>query len=308
MSYLECFKTALMLYQGQYMRPGYQPTILSWFRHSNTKYQDLQNLENELLNPGRADPKDIIKKYLNQLSDNHHSFRNYFLDALVASFPEEHWSQFYSKPIVFYQGMLFRGTMQHYKTAFQEGMEGGRSDNVEDYANDTSGNIGLSTSKDISVAKTYSISTFQTTKGVHFEYGYLYYIDYSGESGIDIIESHKKRGNEWTAWMANHKDEVNIIERVQASDIIGCWDTRNERFIKNKAYSKSNVIFVNKEMGSEEKAELIKSNINTHIIGILDESSGEFQKINTNNKHRVKPNHFSDSGMQEVRSIFSKRL
>lgn len=178
----------------------------------------------------------IIKEYLFKLSDNHHSFRSYLLDELSKLDNGDKWEKYYSRPIVYATGLLFRETLQAPAKAFGRGMRGGQSPNVEDYANDTSGGTGLSTTKDFDVARQYSCSSFQTARGAHMEYGYIYFINYRGSGGVDIIETHKKRGNDFLVGVAKHKGEVNIIGKVDKEDIIGCIEARTVKYIPNPNY------------------------------------------------------------------------
>ena len=109
------------------------------------------------------------------------------------------------------------------------------SKKIEDYANDTSLGVGVSTSKDKKCAEAYSVSTFLTNKGAHYQHGWCYEINYRGIGGIDIEETLLKRNCKIIAAIASRKAEVNIIGKIEPEDIVGCWNKFDE-YIPNPNY------------------------------------------------------------------------
>lgn len=243
--YVAEFNDAFTSYStSQIPRPGY---IFGWFtsiRHSKNLYPHIATLKANLENCNDAESaKSILTQYFKspQTKFNNHSFAIYFIEALCKKYPNEGWEQYYPKEKVvkFFNGRLYRGTLQHPNDALKNGMQGSRSDNIEDYANDTNTHTGVSTSKNLGVASKYQHSVFNTVKGCHIQKGFLYEINYRGKGGVDIIETLKARQNDITANIAAHKEEVNIIGKVDPEDIVGFWDQvgnyqKNPKYLENR--------------------------------------------------------------------------
>ncbi len=238
--YSQCFQDALLNYQNQSARSGYVFGWFSTFRHSRTLYPHIQTLQNDLdAAESEAEAMQILKAYFSspRTKMNNHSFAMYLLDILSASYGHEGWEEFYpqGKQLVFYTGILYRGTLQHPDDALARGMTSGASPNIEDYANDTNMHTGVSTSKVKEIAHKYQNLVIPTHRSAFLKRGFLYEINYRGAGGIDIIETLKARGDYLTANIASHKQEVNIIGKIVPEDIVGYWDENGE-YHKNDKY------------------------------------------------------------------------
>lgn len=238
--YITNYNQAFTNYSAQSERHGYPMGFFSFIRHRDcaNKKAHIVSLEKNL-NVDDISAKSSLERFFSDpdTTFNNHSFSLYLLDELSKSYPDENWERFYPvvKKAVYYTGQLYRGSLQIPIDAFINGMKGSSSDKIEDYTNDTNFDVGVSTSKKIEVAKSYTITTMQTMKGAHYAYGYLYEINYRGIGGVDIIETLKARGNDLSAEVASHKAEVNIIDSISPKDIEGCWD-RNDIFFPNPKY------------------------------------------------------------------------
>lgn len=243
LTFLKCFDEAFEHYQRQSDRPGYLFGWLSSFRHSNILYPHIHTLQADLKNASDADQaKSLLQNYFKspQTKLNNHSFAIYLLDVLSREYPDEGWDIYYpmEKSIVFYSGILYRGTLQTPDDALENGITSGKSRSVEDYAHDTNMHTGVSTSKNKKCAGAYQDTVLQTPTGAYRLKGYLYEIDYRGIGGIDIIETLKKRGRNITAAIASHKEEVNVIGTVKPEDIVGYWD-QSGKYIANPGYDQN---------------------------------------------------------------------
>lgn len=236
--YSDCFIDALENYKNQAKRHGYCPGMFAAWRHSKKSYGHIDGLQKQLLNlSDDVAAKEVLKNYFNSPATkfNNHSFALYFLDQLMAKDAEGNWDRFYpkQKQVKFYNGIVYRGTLQKPEDALKNGICAlSRSPRVDDYACHTSMSIGVSTSKDKEVAKAYQTSVFPTGMSCYFEVGYLYEINYRGVGGIDIVETLKARGNLITS---DGTQEVNIMGRISPNDIVGYWN-KNGEFIENPNY------------------------------------------------------------------------
>lgn len=245
-SYLDIYFNALDNYISQKRRPGYAPGLFTHLRHSFYEYPALIDFRKILQKAkSKEEQKNTITAFLTNLNVegkiNNHSFTAYLIDELVRSDPESNWEKLYPKPIVFYQGILYRGTLQKPEDAFANGMTSSVSKKIEAYCNDTNCSTGVSTSTEKSIAQKYKTSVFQTAYGAHYEHGYLYKINYRGHGGVDIIETLKARGQNCRAAIAAHKQEVNIVGTVKPEDIVGCWGP-DDKWIPNPVYSEKTTI------------------------------------------------------------------
>ncbi len=227
------FEQALTLYCKQAKRPGYVFGLFSSIRHSKTLYPHIAKLQYNLNNcDSDAEAKKILISYFQspQTKLNNHSFALYLLDLLCKTDRNETWEIYYPKEkrIKFYTGTLYRGTLQAPHDALANGIMRESSENIEDYADDTNGHIGISTSKDFAVAKSYQTTILTGGGSAVVHKGYIYKIDYPEKGAIDIIETLRERGKNIMAAIASHKNEVNIIGRIAPQDIVGYWDQQDK--------------------------------------------------------------------------------
>lgn len=237
-SYSTIYQQALTNYKKQQSRAGYTPGLFTSWRHSCVEYPELITLKNRIESAG--DPqtaKAIIIEYLSKLQlqkkINNHSFASYFLDQLTMNDNANKWEQFYpnDKKLVFYNGTLYRGMRIDKKTLediFTNGIKARETSyNIDDYVSDASLSLGISTSKDMSVAKYYatgiSARGFKECGKVFLVNGYVFEIDYQGMGGIDIIPTLEARKHSLRLALAKTKQEVNIIEDIPASSIKGAY-------------------------------------------------------------------------------------
>ncbi|MBV8801419.1 MAG: hypothetical protein JO131_00360, partial [Gammaproteobacteria bacterium] len=152
-------------------RSGYTRTFLSNLRHYgflgffdskkrivNKQAQEVLALLQTLTD--ETAKKHIILAFLNQNKSklNNHSFGCYLIDILRQEYPNDGWEKYEPKPVIHFQGELFHGTYIQPKTIFSQGLiSNNHSSNIEDYIVTTSGSIGISTSKNMDVAKKYAL-------------------------------------------------------------------------------------------------------------------------------------------------------
>jgi hypothetical protein len=241
LTYIDVYNQAVNAYASQAERPGYQPTLfLTWVRHDREKYPALIELETELLTAVSRDAQKIIlEKWLQdpRLKANDHSFRTYFVDALIQAFPDEAWEKYDKKPLIFYSsdGFLYRGSLQHPDDAFKNGMHSSsHAKDIEDFAALMNYSAGVSTSKSVTVAKSYSSQLKMDHYGVHEFTGFIYQIHYRGNAGIDIEATQRKRGI--LIPLKGTKQEVNIVSSIPPEDIVGHgYVDENKMYVQIKA-------------------------------------------------------------------------
>lgn len=243
--YLKAFIDAYKDYVGQSPRPGY---VLGWFsrlRHGRSLYPHIQTLFKQLQTASDDEAANIIINYLKspKTKFNNHSFSIYLLKNLMISFPDAQWEEYYpkEKQIVFYNGELFRGSLQEPEQAFRDGMTSEGAHKIDEFAKHTNMAVGVSTSKVKAIAERYKNSTFLTPKSAYIQAGYLYQIDYRGLGAVDINKTMEKRGNDIERYVGQNKEEVNIVGGIPADDIVGCWD-KNNKWIPNPSYNPNKVI------------------------------------------------------------------
>lgn len=228
--YLETFKRAQLSYTNREKRDGYTRTWLSYFRHFFGMTKDDVDFFTQL---SQVDDKDTAKKLiedyftLNAKSFNNHSFGSYFLDFLQKEFPDENWKRFDPKPIIYYQGTLYRGDSRPYDKIFEEGfIEPKSSESLDDYVKGATGCIGVSTTKSFGIAHAFALPPvtsrrMEDTGFVYSHNGFVYEIDYSGTDGIDVVNTWKARGGlTFTAWFSQELQEVNVKGRIAREDIV----------------------------------------------------------------------------------------
>ncbi|ODN43673.1 hypothetical protein [Piscirickettsia litoralis] len=236
MKYSQIFKKAFENYTKMAIRPGYTAGRFASIRHGKKMYPHIKNLQDKLSNP-QSNPKQLLDDYFksDDTKLNNHSFAMYLIDALEAHDPKENWGKYYpqGKKVVFYSGKLYLGTMQSPEDAFTNGMSANSTPTLEPYISGTSKGTGLSTSKSKQVAESDSQEIIPMI-GMPLEEpmvknGYTYKINYRGSGGVDIVGTHKARSNSRVLSTAcKFKQEVNIIGKVEARDIVGCWDHKGE--------------------------------------------------------------------------------
>ncbi|STX28303.1 Uncharacterised protein [Legionella beliardensis] len=232
MTYLVAFQKAYTDYVTQSQRQGYTFGWFSSLRHSRSFYPHIEDLFNELKKADNLEAqKAIVEGYLKspKTKFNNHSFSIYLLKYLTEKFPNESWEEYYpkDKQIAFYTGILYRGTLQSPQDALKKGISSKTSPRIEEFAQHTSMAVGISTSKSKGIAAKYRTSTFSTGKGVYFETGYLYKINYRGLGGIDINKTLEVRNDSITMTIGQDKQEVNIVDTIPTEDIVGYWDQKD---------------------------------------------------------------------------------
>jgi hypothetical protein len=254
-SYLDIYLTALENYTNQKPRAGYTPGLFSCIRHSCYEYSELVDFRKSLQ---KAPKKEIQKKTIEaflftlrkQGKINNHSFASYFLDALIKDDPTGRWECFYpdEKKIVFYSGTLYRGMRIDFDVLmdiFANGLKNRKSSvAIDDYISDASLSMGISTSKNKTLAGTYALGMisrgYKDSGKVLLIDGYLLEIDYNGLGGIDIMPTLAARGHHIRLALAKQKQEVNIIGDIPASCIKGAYHVTHEHGISKEFYYNPN--------------------------------------------------------------------
>lgn len=261
--YIELYKIALEKYIAQAERthyslmnkkdkPIYTFGLFSWFRHSRIEYPTL-NLLRQQLEVDESEKQsfavEAIKEHFRKTKWNNHSFNNYLLDEIRKNVNDEtwdeHWKAFDMNPIVYYQGLLFRGCGIAPEIAFAEGLgESNTSLSIDDYIASRNGSIGVSTSKSFDVAYCYALPQphLQNAYEPWWPSSYVYVLDYQQDGGIDLEETFKARGKNIAASLANNKEEINIIKSVSPEDIVSAFYVdREDKIIwhANPGYKRS---------------------------------------------------------------------
>lgn len=226
--YLESFEKAKEAYVKQKNRPGYVRGFFSGWRHGTTLNQYATELHVQLKQEEKEEiSKDIIKKVFieHKKEFNNHSFMLYLLDELVKDFPNEGWEQFNPKPIKLYKGEVYRGTDANPDTIFAKGFkEYSVSENLEDYTCYNTGSRGISTSKSYHVAQTYALPLVRPQHDCSLmearSEGYVYIINYRGNTGIDIDATSLERAKHTGSNPKTGKKEVNVVGAIKPSDIV----------------------------------------------------------------------------------------
>lgn len=226
--YLVQFELALDKYKRQAERPGYPNGLFTSLRHSRYEYPAVALLRNRLREAiSCSAAKDIIIQHFKKHPNFHnHSFNTYLVDELRAAYPEEGWEAFDPKPILFYKGLLFRGTITPQDEAAVEGLRtSALPDDVETLLSPFNGDCGQSASKDFSVALSYADPNIGIGSRRQHRTGYVYLIDYKGEKGYDLVETHKKRARGKFSslslfFLPEDEKEVNIAETISPYDLV----------------------------------------------------------------------------------------
>ncbi len=243
----DIFQHSLEAYRNHITRPGYKQGWFSFLRHRGN-HKSLKQLQKDILaSPDQLET--LIKDHLlkRKKAANNHSFVMYLLDELKNAYPEQDWSQFDPKPLVMGNGLLYRGTASSPTHVFRNGfLDYNPSEKIDDYLADMNGSVGISTTRDFSIAHTYALPRIQLHCGditnnndIHLQ-SYIYKINYRGLSGIDIEGTAKARSKRFSAWCAQSKKEINIIGKIETADIEGAWkvfrDNREKVWIPNPHY------------------------------------------------------------------------
>jgi hypothetical protein len=210
----------------------------SSFRHSRTEYPRLIALKMRLQADHSAEQLDAKAAIVAHFNDdankwNHHSFNNYLFDEIKKHADalewQNTWLAYDKKPILYYRGILFRGTGAHPTQAFKNGLiESNDSNNLEDYIKDMNGAIGVSTSKLFRVANGYALPNINPKDEYAdiWHESYIYVIDYQGTRGIDLEQTFNARQHSIAAYLSgleNGKAEVNVIEKIEPQHIVGAF-------------------------------------------------------------------------------------
>lgn len=212
--------------------------LFSYFRHKCEEYDALKTLRAELQKDLSEDQAVARLAIIQHFEDkkhrwNNHSFNNYLLDEIKQHVTDkewkETWERFDTQPIIYYKGVLFRGTGTAPAHAFKHGMvESNDSRSIDAYIKDMNGAIGVSTSKVFSVAQGYALPPIDPRKEwVYFwSESYIYLIDYQGTRGIDLERTFRARGKNIAAYLSGEKTgkaEVNVIDSIEAEHIVGAF-------------------------------------------------------------------------------------
>lgn len=266
--YTEIIKSAAEKYKNLAPRPGYPTTCFTAWRHShrgdNKRVEALfKAIDN--LSDAEAEAEAYIKEYFSVEQKkifNHfhnHSFNTYLVDELIASFPDAGWEIYEPKPLEFYQGELYRGTLQQPDDAFKNGMRTDFSDSIEDYAQTTSYSVGVSTSKSVTTAGSYQNFVQGCEARARIVSGYLYKINYRDSDGIDIVATCEKR-NSSVGYQTKYKAEVNIIGAISSEDIVGAGRIVDGRF---------QLTIPNPNYQEDKQVALIQKNQALHLAGLF---------------------------------------
>lgn len=234
---LNAFSIALNNYCTQSPR-GYRMGFFSALRHDFTKNATLTNLEREIKESKTDEAAlDVVVSHLlaKGATFNNHSFNAYFIDALKSSALNTiDWDCFTPKAIKKYQGPVYRGTSQPPQKIFNEGFrELEQSDQVEDYLKFRNQRIGISTSKEMDVAKEYALNSRRSGRT-----RYVYAINYRGDAGFDVLSTGKARGVSFHAlWHRDRlsgfrKQEVNVRGVISRADVVGAWEVGSNDTLK----------------------------------------------------------------------------
>ncbi|MFN7095042.1 MAG: hypothetical protein ACK4M7_06730 [Burkholderiales bacterium] len=251
---LLAYNEALKNYTNKESR-GYKLGYFSQIRHSFKQNDKLKQLEKNI--KLSQDPKALfnllIEYFLSKETKyNNHSFSNYFLDALATNNSNGienniiDWSCFSRQQIIYYKGILFRGTSQKIEKIFNQGFkELTPSNYIPEYLKYRSQTTGISTSTDFNCARTYALNNKRSGST-----RYIYVINYRNNSGYDLIETGKARGHDFNSMFHTHrksalaKAEVNIKGNILPQDIIGAWefiDSENAKWLDNPNYTNSHI-------------------------------------------------------------------
>jgi hypothetical protein len=244
--FIDLYRTALEKYIGQTERAHHSLVenpdkriftfgLFSGLRHGQKEYPALLELRARLesdLSPDQAIAMAAIKAHFGDEKNkwNNHSFNNYLLDEIKKNVSDAewslHWKQYDKAPIVYYQGILFRGAGTPPVIAFKNGMtEETSSDSIDDYIKDMNGAIGVSTTKDFGIAYGYALPHIRPNREFELsrDEAYVYVLDYQGSVGIDLQQTFLARGKKIAAYLSGGKAEVNIIGRISPEHMIGAF-------------------------------------------------------------------------------------
>lgn len=246
--YTKIFQNALKRYinqdrlthhtiQNTEQNPYYTPSLFTSMRHSQSKYPALEILEKNL-NEAKTETaaQNIIIQHFSDDANkwHHHSFNSYFLDELFKQDKknwESLWMVFDPRPIVYYKGLLFRGTWVNPKTAFSSGLAANNfSPNLTDYITKMSGAIGVSTTTEFRIAENYALPKMLISPTSNYsDYqewwldSHIYVIDYQDIYGINIDATFNARCMLPENSHDITKHEVNTIQSIRNTDIIGAF-------------------------------------------------------------------------------------
>lgn len=227
LNYSDIFDQAFELYKTQANRPGYTFGWFSWLRHSRKPNARTDELHNALKN--NSNPKETLIRFFSTCNTpmNNHSFATYLLDQLAKNDNTHEWDQYYpkQKQVLFFYGILYRGSLQSGDDACENGIyEVEHSNRIEDYADDTNRHVGISTSKNKEVAATYQTTVIPTARGAFHKVGNLFEINFRRGLGVDIPKTLERRQEIFTKSYSDRKDEVNVLGHIDKEDIKGYWD------------------------------------------------------------------------------------
>jgi hypothetical protein len=242
--YLDSINIASENYGKQEERPGYKRGWLSWLRHFNAKNNPVVKKLKDSVEACEQDSqaKEIIEAHFKENQFNNHSFSIYLLDELLKNFPTENWAQYQPKPVVFFQGTVFRGTQIPPEIVFKHGFsDRNPSKNLDNYISDFNGSVGVSTTKELAIAKSYALPRLRKSDMDYSDaepYGYIYKITCRSNTAIDLEATHIKRNNLLGAKLSKGKAEVNIVGNIKACDVMMAWkvyrDSRPAEILLNE--------------------------------------------------------------------------
>lgn len=256
--YLNSFEVAAQNFEVQAERPGYKRGWFTWLRHNTRNHPAIEILREALQKcESNEGAKRIIELFFKKYAQfSNHSFSTYFLDELLKDFPDESWHKYQPKPIIFFQGTVYRGTNVPPEIVFQQGFSDlNPSKNLDDYVSDCNGSVGVSTSKSLQVAVGYALPMVRVRDfdcDTTNTYGYIYKINCRSISAVDIEETQSKRGNYFRASLAKAKAEVNVIGHIRPCDVMMAWKVHRDKTIPVEIVTNDDKYLDNKEREADK--------------------------------------------------------
>lgn len=225
---------AVNLAKSNYLKKKYRPGYPQTNNDISIKKPPIDIETLSALIKDSIDPVIALNHVTDQLTNEkanwkNYDFNQYLIDALkqISRDPKQSiavidWDCFTPSAVKIFEGVVYRGTSSPPEKVFAKGFSDYvPSSDVEDYTNVRNLNTGVSTSRSYSLAESYTRVASRQGKS-----RYVYTILYRGIGAVDIIETAKARGvnlNSMTnpqATRALEKDEINIIEKIPAQQIL----------------------------------------------------------------------------------------
>ena len=225
---------AVMLAKNNYLKNKYRPGYPQTNNDTSIKKNPVEIDKLYALIRDSTDPITALNYLTDQLTDEdanwkNYDFNQYLIDSLkqISRDPKQSisaidWDCFTPCAVKRFEGVVYRGTSSPPEKVFAKGFSDYvPSNDIEDYTNVRNLNTGVSTSRSYSLAESYTRVASRQGKS-----RYVYTILYRGVGAVDIVETAKARGiNLYSmtnpqATKALEKDEINIIEKIPAEQIL----------------------------------------------------------------------------------------